>query len=67
MGQEGQGRQKSRVNAMSDVGFRRHSNRGYGEQDRENMRLEKKKQPASPLAHPPAAAARRALAAIFNK
>ena len=67
MGQEWPGRQENRVYTMSEISFRRRSNHECGEKDRVSMRLDKKKNLASPSAHPPAAAARRALAAIFNK
>ena len=47
-------------------GYRRRSNHQYGKQDRAYMRLDKKKHPASPSAHPPAAAGPRSPPTFFK-
>ena len=65
MGHGGQGKQGNRAYARSKVGYRRRSSHQNGKQDRAYMRLDKRT--PGPAFSSPAAAARRALAAIFNK
>ena len=67
MGQGRQRRQGNRKYATSEISFRQRLNHKCGEHDWAYMRLDKKTHSDTPLAHPPAASERRALAAFFNK